>query len=80
MGTLYEMLRPGGLLIATNMDPSNPLRNIMGYIFEWRLIERNGPQMLALTPSAASRDDSKVSSDPTGCNVFLEVRKPALAP
>ncbi len=80
MGTLYEMLLPGGLLIATNIEPSNPLRNIMGYIFEWRLIERNGPQMLALTPSGASLDDSKVSADPTGCNLFLEVRKPGLRP
>jgi extracellular factor (EF) 3-hydroxypalmitic acid methyl ester biosynthesis protein len=76
MGTLYDTLVPGGLLIATNIDPSNPLRNIMGYIFDWRLIERNGPQMLALMPRGASPDDCKVSSDPTGCNLFLEVRKP----
>jgi extracellular factor (EF) 3-hydroxypalmitic acid methyl ester biosynthesis protein len=75
MGALYEMLLPGGLLIATNVGPSNPLRNIMDYIFEWRLIERNGSQMRALTPSGASMDDSKASSDPTGCNLFLDVRK-----
>jgi len=79
MNMFYGMLQPGGLLLTTNGDLSNPIRNIMGYIFEWRLIERNAAQLAALIPDAARPDDCKINSDPTGCNVFLEVRKPVTA-
>lgn len=72
----YAMLRPGGLLVLTNVDPSNPIRNIMGFIFEWKLIERTGRQLRALAPRDAQPDLCQVSADVTGCNVFLEVRKP----
>jgi extracellular factor (EF) 3-hydroxypalmitic acid methyl ester biosynthesis protein len=72
----YGMLSPGGLLLVTNVDISNPIRNIMGYIFEWRLIERNSAQMSQLAPPGADPDDVRITSDPTGCNTFLEVRKP----
>jgi extracellular factor (EF) 3-hydroxypalmitic acid methyl ester biosynthesis protein len=72
----YEMLAPGGLLLVTNVDPSNPIRHWLGYILEWHLIYRDGRQMLALRPDAASVDDTRVRSDITGVNVFLEVRRP----
>jgi len=76
LNMFYGMLAPGGLLLATNVDPSNPIRNIMGYIFEWCLIERTGPQMSTMIPDGATMDDCKVTAESTGCNVFLEVRKP----
>lgn len=72
----YAMLRPGGLLLLTNVDPSNPLRQMMNYLFEWHLIERTGPQLRTLAPREAHPDDCKVTADDTFCNVFLEVRKP----
>src|SRR5260221_11124810 len=34
LNMFYGMLAPGGLLLATNVDPSNPIRTIMGSIFE----------------------------------------------
>lgn len=77
MNMFYSMLQPGGLLLATNVDNSNPIRNIMGYVFEWRLIERSAAQLRALTPEGARPDDCRIVSDSTGCNVFIEVRKPA---
>jgi len=73
----YGMLAPGGLMMCTNVDPSNPIRNIMAFIFEWRLLERSGHEMEALIPESASPDDCKTTADATGCNVFLEVRKPS---
>src|ERR1044071_2215775 len=76
LNMFYAMLAPGGVLLATNVDPSNPIRNIMAYIFEWCLIERTGPQMSMLIPNGANREDCKVVSETTGCNVFLEIRKP----
>jgi extracellular factor (EF) 3-hydroxypalmitic acid methyl ester biosynthesis protein len=73
----YAMLAPGGLLLATNVDPSNPIRNIMGFIFEWCLLERTGPQMQRLAPEATILEHCKISAEATGCNVFIEIRKPA---
>ncbi len=76
MNMFYGMLAPGGLLLVTNVDNSNPIRNIMAYIFEWRLIERNAAGMELLTPDAADPDNVKITADGTACNVFLEIRKP----
>jgi extracellular factor (EF) 3-hydroxypalmitic acid methyl ester biosynthesis protein len=73
---LYDKLSPGGMLVVTNFDPSNPIQNIMEYMFEWFLIYRNGQELAQLAPAQASPDDCVVVADATGCNVFLEVRKP----
>jgi extracellular factor (EF) 3-hydroxypalmitic acid methyl ester biosynthesis protein len=74
---LYDFLNPGGVLIVTNFDPVNPIRNIMEYIYEWFLIHRDAQGMAAMAPEQAARDDWRVLAEPTGCNVFLEARKPA---
>ncbi|HEY6168551.1 MAG TPA: class I SAM-dependent methyltransferase [Verrucomicrobiae bacterium] len=76
MNSFHDMLAPGGLLVATNVDVFNPIKSIMGYIFEWHLIYRDAQQMAALAPDGAAPDDCKVSADMTGSNIFLEVRKP----
>jgi len=72
----YDMLAPGGLLIATNVHPSNDWKNWMEYLAEWHLVYRDEQQFLALAPSAASPDSIRVIPDATGVNIFLEVRKP----
>jgi extracellular factor (EF) 3-hydroxypalmitic acid methyl ester biosynthesis protein len=73
---LYDRLLPGGVLIVSNFDPSNPIRNLMEYAFEWFLIHRTGKDMAALAPDQAPADACRVQAEMTGCNVFLEVRKP----
>ena len=75
---LYDQLLPGGMLVVTNFDPSNPIRNIMEYMYDWFLIHRNSKQLAMLAPDQAAPDDCAVVADATGCNVFLEVRKPLL--
>ena len=76
MDIFYGMLKPGGLLIATNVDASNPSRNGMEYLLEWHLIYRNTIQMQALIPSRAPPGSASLKSDETGVNIYLEVRKP----
>ena len=76
MDYFYEMLAPGGLLTATNVDPSNPLRRGMEYLLEWHLVYRNKAQLESLTPSGALPEHVQSVADNTGVNVFLEVRKP----
>ncbi|MEO7297398.1 MAG: class I SAM-dependent methyltransferase [Verrucomicrobiota bacterium] len=76
MNIFYEMVRPGGLVLATNVDVSNPLRNGMEHLLDWHLIYRTSQQARALIPDKAAPDDFSVTSDITGVNIFIEVRKP----
>ncbi|GEP45587.1 class I SAM-dependent methyltransferase [Brevifollis gellanilyticus] len=72
----YDMLAPGGLLIATNVHPSNDWRNWMEYLAEWHLVYRDEAQFLSIAPGSAPPECIRVVPDATGVNIFLEVRKP----
>jgi extracellular factor (EF) 3-hydroxypalmitic acid methyl ester biosynthesis protein len=74
MNQFYEMLAPGGLLVATNVDASNPARQQMEYFMEWHLVYRNTAQLGALVPEKAP--NHRVKADSTGVNIFIEVRRP----
>jgi extracellular factor (EF) 3-hydroxypalmitic acid methyl ester biosynthesis protein len=71
----YDMLAPGGLLVVTNVDNSNPSRKWMEYVLEWHLVYRNKAQLESLAPEEPSLKSVSVNSDPTGVNIFLEVRR-----
>lgn len=72
----YEMLTPGGLLVVTNVDASNPARNGMEFLLEWHLIHRDQAQLKRLHPLAAPPGAVTTKADVTGVNIYLEVRKP----
>ena len=72
----YELLAPGGLLVATNVDISNPSRNWMEYVVDWHLVYRSQEGFLKLAPDKADPAACTVKADPTGVNIYLEVRKP----
>lgn len=76
MDAFYDLLAPGGLLLATNVENSNPLRHGMQHLLDWPLIYRDAQDMRALSPGDANGQDVVVSSDATGVNLFIEVRKP----
>jgi extracellular factor (EF) 3-hydroxypalmitic acid methyl ester biosynthesis protein len=63
---------PGGLVLATNVHPCNPTRYVGEHLMEWYLIHRGEADLLGLAPLDGV---SRVFADPTGVNVFLEVRK-----
>ncbi|MBL9185340.1 MAG: class I SAM-dependent methyltransferase [Verrucomicrobiaceae bacterium] len=73
----YDLVAPGGLLIATNVDSSNPSRNWMEYVLEWHLVYRDKEGFTKIAPDKAPLDAINVKADETGVNIFLEVRKPA---
>ena len=77
LNVMYAWLAPGGLLIATNVEPSNPLRNGMEHLLDWHLIYRTGAEMMKLRPPEGHADQARVLAEATGTNVFLEVRKPS---
>lgn len=76
MQYFYELLAPGGLLISTNVDPSNPQRHGMEYLLEWHLNYRDARVMQTLHPERARPDCIVTRADATGVNIYLEVRKP----
>ena len=77
MTLLYEWVAPGGLLLATNVEPSNnPVRTGTEHLLDWHLIYRKGPQLKALRPTQVASEDFVVGSDMSGVNLFMEVRKP----
>jgi extracellular factor (EF) 3-hydroxypalmitic acid methyl ester biosynthesis protein len=76
MDIFYAMLEPGGLLVATNIDASNPSRYGMEYLLDWHLIHRSSLQLRALAPDRSALESVEVRSDETGVNIYIEVRKP----
>lgn len=76
MNQFYELLAPGGLLVATNVDAAKPFRHSMEFLLQWHLICRNSAQLESLRPDEAPVDSWRTRSDATGVNVFIEVRKP----
>jgi len=79
MNIFYDLTAPGGLVLATNVEPSNPMRNGMEHLLDWNLIYRNGAQFRTLKPVKAEDENVEVFGDVTGVNVILEVRKSAHA-
>jgi extracellular factor (EF) 3-hydroxypalmitic acid methyl ester biosynthesis protein len=75
MNIFYAMLEPGGFLIGTNVDVSNPSRNGMEYLLEWHLIYRSKEQLRSLIPDDAPAGNVQIRSDETGVNHFIEIRK-----
>jgi len=76
MNIFYRMVAPGGLLIVTNVEDSNPSKKVMEYMMEWHLVYRDRKQLLSLRPDAAGESDCRILADDTGLNIFLEIRKP----
>ncbi len=73
---LFDLVRPGGLLVVGNFAPTTPIQNFMGHFLEWFLIYRVGREILALAPESANPENCVIRSEPSGTNFFLEVRKP----
>jgi extracellular factor (EF) 3-hydroxypalmitic acid methyl ester biosynthesis protein len=73
---LYDWVAPGGSLVLTNVDISNPRKITMDLIMEWSLFYRTGAQMVALKPESAPEDQCKIVSDLSGVNLYLEIGKP----
>ena len=69
----YDWTTPGGSVLVTNVDPSNPIRLAMEHIVEWNLIYRTEKQLAVMADGL--RGATRTFSDATGVNVFLTIRK-----
>jgi len=67
------MVRPGGIVIVTNVAMSNPRKAWMEYVMEWNLIYRDENDMNDLVPDGINVKNTEVKADSTGVNLFLEI-------
>lgn len=72
LNIFWQWVVPGGIVLATNVHKQNTSLFWMEHVLEWHLIYRDEADMLELSPNQAA---SKVFSDSTGQNIFLEVVK-----
>jgi len=72
VGLYHRWVKPGGLLVTTNVHPKNPERYTMEHLLEWYLIYRDEPHMATLAPKGTHPE---VFADDTGVNVFMNIRK-----
>ena len=68
----YSWVKPGGLVLVTNVTPTHSSVAIMGMVLEWALELRSEKSMLDLAPEIGRQE---TYLDQTGVNVFLEIRK-----
>ncbi len=67
------MVKPGGLVIVTNVSDSNPSKAWMEYLVEWNLIYRSHKEMEDLVPDNVPVKGTNILADKTGVNLFLEI-------
>jgi len=70
----HDWLRPGGLVVAANMNDSQPFRNMIEFLLDWFLIYRDAAFMGTLRPDTPSAS-ATVIAEPTTVNLFVHVRK-----
>jgi extracellular factor (EF) 3-hydroxypalmitic acid methyl ester biosynthesis protein len=66
------MVRPGGIVIVTNVAASNPRKAWMEYVMEWNLIYRDEKDMRDLVPDGLDLRETTIKADPTGVNLFAD--------
>ena len=72
----YDLAAPGGLVLVSNVEASNPSRGWMECMVDWHLVYRNGMQMREIIPKNIDPDSVRVFSEVSSVNIFAEIRKP----
>lgn len=72
----YELVTPGGLVLVSNVDSSNPARGWMECMVDWFLVYRDANKMNDIIPPEIPRQATRVFSEPSSVNIFAEIRKP----
>ena len=75
MNIFWSWTRPGGLVLATNVTPGSPNRGSLEMVLDWHLNYRSADQFSRVAPSETPADETRICSDDTGVNIFLEARK-----
>jgi extracellular factor (EF) 3-hydroxypalmitic acid methyl ester biosynthesis protein len=71
----WNWIRPGGLMLITNVTPRSPNRGSLELVLDWHLIYRDATRFATLAPDGAPADRVRIYAEDTGVNIFLEARK-----
>jgi extracellular factor (EF) 3-hydroxypalmitic acid methyl ester biosynthesis protein len=72
----YELAAPGGLVLVSNVHANHPSIGWMEYVVDWHLVYRTAEQMSAILPKNVTKEQTRILAEPTGVNIFAEIRKP----
>jgi extracellular factor (EF) 3-hydroxypalmitic acid methyl ester biosynthesis protein len=67
------MVKPGGVVIVSNVATRNPRKAWMEYVMEWNLIYRDENDMMDLVPEGLKVKNATVGAEATGVNLLLEI-------
>lgn len=73
MKLFSHLVKPGGMIFATNVHANNPAQAVMEYIAEWHLVCRDEKDMSDMLPGFG---EQRIYTDDSGVNVFIEIDKP----
>ena len=71
---LRSLLRPQGLLLASNVSDDNPHRSLMEYVADWNVLQRTPAELASLVLEAGELEQLELSIDPNGANVLFAGR------
>lgn len=74
LSRLYDLVAPGGSLVAGNFHVANRSRVYMDYWMDWPLYYRTEEAFRAVADGLEA--DVSVTYDPTGCQMFLRLDRP----
>ena len=70
-GALRTLLRPGGLLLASNLDRRNPHRCLMEYVGDWYVLHRDHAEFERLMLTLPGLSTLDLSTDPNATNLLF---------
>ncbi|MFO7873844.1 MAG: class I SAM-dependent methyltransferase [Bacteroidales bacterium] len=72
----YDFIAPGGKMIIGNFNVENPSRKIMEMLGDWFLYHRSEEELMMFAQRSGIPESCvRVSKEPLGINLFLEVAK-----
>jgi extracellular factor (EF) 3-hydroxypalmitic acid methyl ester biosynthesis protein len=71
---IRRLLGPGGRLLFSNIARGNPFRPWLEYLAEWRLIERQEPDVRDLLAVAGFETSPHIFRDASGLSLMVDVR------
>lgn len=72
----HRQLTPGGVVMLSNLHPSNPDRTFMQYVLDWALIHRTEDNLRDVFEHSAFADDkTEFELEQSGANILVTCRK-----
>ena len=71
---LRALLRPDGLLLASNLSHDNPHRSLMEYVADWSVLHRSPAEFASLVFEGGALEQLELTIDPNGANLLCAGR------